>query len=248
MPTLHLLGTGGAVTSPERTTTMLAFTDGTSTVAVDCGGDLVQRLKAAQVDLDTLDALIITHEHPDHVGGFPLFMEKIWLEGRRRPVRVYGIAAAIGQAKRCYEAFQPRIWRDAPPIEWREVEEAEGVLVLNGSQWNITGSPVAHGVPNMGLRVTHEASQQAVVYSSDTEPTESLARLMQPGDILVHEANGKGKGHTSAAEAAEIAARTQAGALFLVHLPAQTMPDDLEAAREAYPAVQLGEELSQHDF
>lgn len=248
MPTLHLLGTGGAVTSPERTTTMLAFTDGTSTIAVDCGGDLVQRLKIAGIALETLDALIITHEHPDHVSGFPLFMEKIWLEGRRRPVRVYGIEPALDQAKRCYEAFSPRIWHDAPPIEWHQVSETEGALVLNGSQWQITGTPVVHGVPNIGVRVQHEAAQRAVVYSCDTEPTSAIERLVESGDILVHEANGKGRGHTAPSEAADIAARAEAGALILVHLPAHTSNDELEAAQQIYPGVQLGEELSQHRF
>jgi len=248
MPILHLLGTGGAVTSPERTTTMLAFTDGASTVAIDCGGDLVQRLKHAGIPLETLDALIITHEHPDHVGGFPLFMEKIWLEGRKRPVKVYGIAPALEQARRCYEAFSPRIWRDAPPIEWHEVEASEGALVLNGSAWKITGTPVVHGVPNIGVRVVHEASERAVVYSCDTEPAETLERLVEPGDLLIHEANGKGRGHTSPSEAAAIAARTEAGHLILVHLPAHTADDELEAAQRLFPRVQLGQELSQHTF
>src|SRR5690625_115438 len=103
MPTLYLLGTGAAVSDAHRTTTMLAVSDGASTIAVDCGGDVIQRMMAAGIDVDTLDALIVTHEHPDHVSGFPLFMEKIWLLGRRRPIAVYGIREAIDQATRCFE-------------------------------------------------------------------------------------------------------------------------------------------------
>src|SRR5690625_566288 len=99
MPTLYLLGTGAAVSDAHRTTTMLAVSDGASTIAVDCGGDVIQRMMAAGIDVDTLDALIVTHEHPDHVSGFPLFMEKIWLLGRRRPIAVYGIREAIDQAR-----------------------------------------------------------------------------------------------------------------------------------------------------
>ncbi|MEX0747058.1 MAG: MBL fold metallo-hydrolase, partial [Rhodothermales bacterium] len=98
MARLHLLGTGAAVSDPHRTTTMLAFEEGRETLVVDCGGDVVQRLLAAGIDLDTIAALIVTHEHPDHVSGFPLFMEKIWLAGRRRPIDVYGIGPASSQA------------------------------------------------------------------------------------------------------------------------------------------------------
>ena len=58
MPTLHLLGTGAAFSDPHRTTTMLAFTDADSTIVVDCGGDVVQRLMQAGIALNSIDALI----------------------------------------------------------------------------------------------------------------------------------------------------------------------------------------------
>ena len=98
MPTLHLLGTGAAFSDPSRTVTMLAFESGGSVVVVDCGGDVVQRLLTAGIGPDQVEALIVTHEHADHAGGFPLFMEKIWVGGRRRPIPVYGIAPALAQA------------------------------------------------------------------------------------------------------------------------------------------------------
>ena len=69
MPTLHLLGTGAALSDPHRTTTMLAFQGNGSVIVVDCGGDVVQRLMQAGVPLDQIEALIVTHEHADHAGG-----------------------------------------------------------------------------------------------------------------------------------------------------------------------------------
>src|SRR4051794_752484 len=85
MATLHLLGTGAALSEPHRTTTMLAIDDSVSAVVVDCGGDVVQRLLAAGIPVGRISALIVTHEHPDHVGGFALLMERLWLAGRRHP-------------------------------------------------------------------------------------------------------------------------------------------------------------------
>jgi len=153
MPVVHLLGTGAAVSDPSRTTTMLAFESQGRSVVVDCGGDVVQRLLAAGIDPAGLEAMIVTHEHPDHVSGFPLFMEKIWLLGRREPIPVYGIRPAIDQARRAWEAFHTGGWKGVPDILWLEVAYEAGAQVLANERWRITAAPGIHGVPVVGLRV-----------------------------------------------------------------------------------------------
>ncbi|HMB93064.1 MAG TPA: MBL fold metallo-hydrolase, partial [Rhodothermales bacterium] len=164
MPTLHLLGTGAALSDPHRTTTMLAITNDTSTVVVDCGGDVVQRLLAADIALDTITALIVTHEHPDHVSGFPLFMEKIWLAGRRRPIPVYGIEPALDQARRCFDTFDTSRWDGLPKIQWQPIPHEAGALVLDDAVWHITAAPGIHSVPVVGLRVRSKQSGNVVAY------------------------------------------------------------------------------------
>ncbi len=248
MPTLHLLGTGAAVADPHRTTTMLAFTDGGDTLVVDCGGDVVQRLLAAGIDLNTISALIITHEHPDHVSGFPLFMEKIWIAGRRKPIPVYGIKPALDQAKRCWECFDTTSWKDMPEIQWRFIDYEEGALVLDDPVWHVSASPVVHPVPNVGLRVTHRPTGRSVAYSCDTEPVETVVHLAGKSDILVHEANGSMKGHTSPEDAARIAARAETRRLLLVHVPPGIDRYDLTEARNVFAATEVGEELGAYSF
>ena len=95
--TLYTLGTGAAVSDPFRSTTMLAVEAAQGVILIDCGGDVGQRAMAAGIPLDWIEALILTHEHPDHVAGFPLLMEKLWLSGRNKSLPVYGIGAALEQ-------------------------------------------------------------------------------------------------------------------------------------------------------
>ncbi|HEX8682396.1 MAG TPA: MBL fold metallo-hydrolase [Ardenticatenaceae bacterium] len=247
MPTLHLLGTGAALSDPHRTTTMLAFQGEGSVIVVDCGGDVVQRLMQAGVPLDQIEALIVTHEHADHAGGFPLFMEKIWLAGRRRPIPVYGIAPAISQARRAFESFDTSGWEGMPEIEWYEVALEEGAQVLESEQWRITAAPGTHSVPVIGLRVEDARGGGVVAYSCDTEPSEAITRLSRDADILVHEATGGFGGHTTAEGAAHVAREAGAKRLVLVHLPpAESL--DMEAARRVFPDVEVGEELGRYEF
>lgn len=248
MATLHLLGTGAAVSDPHRTTTMLAFAEENDTVVVDCGGDVVQRLLQAGVDLDTISSLIITHEHPDHVSGFPLFMEKIWLAGRRRPLPVHGIREALDQARRCFQTFNTSGWDGLPDILWNEVPYRESAKVLESDHWAITASPGQHSVPVVGIRVTVKHSGSTVAYSCDTEPYEPIVRLATGAPILVHEATGAGKGHSSAKQASDIAARADVDRLLLVHLPPGVRDDDLREARAVFEHTELGQESGTYDI
>lgn len=248
MPTLHLLGTGAAVSDPHRTTTMLALAHEASTIVVDCGGDVIQRLQATGIDPDTITGLIVTHEHPDHVSGFPLFMEKIWLSGRRRPIPVYGIHAAIDQARRCFETFNTKGWAEMPEIEWNEVPLDEDVTVLEDAVWRVTATPGDHGVPVIALRFEHRETGRSVTYSCDTKPSENVARLAHGTDILVHEATGEGPWHSSPEEAALIAAQAGPRQLLLVHLPPGLTDADLSQARRTFAETYVGEELGTYPF
>ncbi|MEM6644992.1 MAG: MBL fold metallo-hydrolase [Bacteroidota bacterium] len=246
MPTLHLLGTGAALSEPHRTTTMLAFADQGETILVDCGGDVLQRVQQAGLDFGSIHGLIITHEHPDHVSGFPLFMTKLLLHKRKAPIHLYGIAPALDQARRCLAAFNTSGWTGLMPVHWHIVGEEEDAPVLDTEAWHIRSTPVVHSVPTVGLRVTAKSNQASVVYSCDTEPAVTLDRLIQPGDLLVHEANGPIRNHSSAQQAAAIAARTQASQLILVHLPPHLADADLQEAQAIFPGTTWGEELGQH--
>ncbi len=255
MPTLHLLGTGAAVSDPHRTTTMLAVSDEDAdepdVLLVDCGGDVLHRMLMAGLSYDRIAALIVTHAHPDHVSGFPLFMEKVWLAGREAPIPVCGIEPALDQARRTLDAFAAITegWEGMPEIDWRPVSHTQDATVWNDATWRVTAAPVDHsGTPNVGLRVAHKRGGGTVAYSCDTAPTGSVAHLGRDADLLVHEANGEYPGHSSAAQAARVAKQAQAQRLLLVHLPPGDKSEDLAAARQIFADAELGEELGAYPF
>jgi ribonuclease Z len=248
MPTLHLLGTGAALADPDRTTTMLAFESADSVVVVDCGGDVVQRLLAAGIDLDRIEAMVVTHEHPDHVSGFPLFMEKIWLAQRRRPIPVYGPEAGLAQARRAFESFDTSGWEGMPEIEWHEVALEGGAELLTGDAWRVTAAPAKHSVPTIGIRVEDHRGGGVVVYSADTAPSEAITRLATDADILVHEAGGDHPSHTTVEAAAKVAAEAGARRLVLVHLPPEPSAEELERAREHLPDTEYGRDGGRYEF
>lgn len=248
MGTLHLLGTGAALSGPRRTTTMLALEAERSILVVDCGGDVVQRMQAADLSLGEIAALFLTHEHPDHVGGFPLFMEKIWLAGRREPVPVYGPEAALSQARRLFEAFDTSGWEGLPEIRWHPVELRQNVEVLRTEQWHVTAAPGTHSVPVLGIRVEDLRGGGTVAYSSDTERSDRIAELASGADVLVHEATGAFSGHSSGEDAAAVAMRAGVRRLILVHLPPDAEQTVLPDAQRGFAGAELGTDGARVEF
>lgn len=246
MAVLHLLGTGAAASDAGRTTTMLALEHRDSVILVDCGGDVVQRALASGIDPERIEGLVITHEHPDHAGGFALFMLRIWLLGRKRPIPVLGIQPALDQARRVLAAFDTSGW-DMPAIDWRPVEHRAGALVLEDDRWRITAAPGVHPVPVIGIRAEAKGAG-TVAYSADTEPTPPIGELAREVDILVHEATGGFPGHTPAEGAARVAREAGARRLLLVHLPPGVRDEDLAEARGLFSATAYGADGERHDF
>jgi ribonuclease Z len=227
---------------------MLAFETSGSIVMVDCGGDAIQRLLAAGGDPNHISVLILTHEHPDHIGGFPLFIEKIWLAKRSRPITVCGPGPTLDKARRLFAVFDTSGWTGVPEIEWRTVVLEEGASIWQDEHWNIAGSPGEHGVPVIGLRVEDLRGGGVVAYSADTSRSDVIARLATGADILVHEATGDFTGHTGLQDAAHVAAQASVGRLVLVHLSPDIPEEDIAEARQSFPKLELGEDGARYDF
>src|SRR6266436_5066798 len=51
--------------------------------------------KASGLSYDAMDAIFLSHLHSDHVGGFFMLMQGLWLENRRKDLPVYLPGGAI---------------------------------------------------------------------------------------------------------------------------------------------------------
>jgi ribonuclease BN (tRNA processing enzyme) len=83
------LGTSDGLPSTNRRHASLLVRMAGRTILLDCGEPCAHTLKRMGVDFNSIDALVITHTHSDHVGGFPMLAQSMWLERRRRPLPVW---------------------------------------------------------------------------------------------------------------------------------------------------------------
>jgi ribonuclease Z len=97
------------------------------------------------------------------------------------------------------------------------VEYRAKAKVFSNDEFRVRASPVRHVVPTLGVRVDIPESGKSFIYSADTEPSENLVKLARGAGLLIHEATGKGVGHSGAAQAAAVARDAGVGKLLLIH-------------------------------
>ncbi len=251
MPRLIILGSGAALADASRDNTYMVLEGRESSVLIDCGGSPLHKLRKVGLDLDTLDALIVTHHHPDHIYGAPVLLQGLWLYGRREPFRIFGPRRSVAALDSIMDAVGWRDWPREMPVDFHEVEMRVGHKVVETAEFEITTAPVKHHVPTIAVKATSRESGKTIVYSSDTEPCDALVRLAQGADLLIHECTGDYAGHSTPAQAGAMARRCGAGKLVLIHFTAPH--SELEGLRRAAEAefdgpVELAEDLASYSL
>ncbi|WP_043618573.1 MBL fold metallo-hydrolase [Ensifer sp. ZNC0028] len=243
---LVLLGSKGGPAirpgGPWPTSSLLEI--GGRTVVVDCGLGVTRGLTDAGVTLKTLDLIVITHLHSDHVLELGPLIHTAWTAGLSQPVRVFGPAGTHAY----WHGFLQSMAFD---IDIRIVDEGRPDLralveVIEFAEGEIFSE---NGLTLSALRVDHppvtdcfalrfDHAEGSVVFSSDTAYFPPLADFAKGADILVHEAmlaegvdrlvarTGNGArlkehllaSHSFAGEAAAIATAAGVGRLVLHHL------------------------------
>lgn len=161
----------------HRFRSALLLRRGDQRVVIDCGPDF--RAQALRWAIDTVDAVLLTHEHADHVMGLDEL--RLYSLRSRRPVPLYGLEATLEVVKRIFAyAFEPNHGGGfRPQLDLRAVDpdapfEAGGLTFLP--------VPVEHaGLRVMGLRLGD------LGYLPDVKriPPESLERLRGLDTLIV---------------------------------------------------------------
>jgi len=255
----QFLGTSGAIPSPARDNTALAFYSPDEVVLVDCSGSPYQKILKAGLDPMRVSSLIVTHRHVDHLYGIPSLAHNMGLAGRRTTLRVYALTETMPILHGFMQLF-PLEEKMPYRIELHDIPAKEGHPVLEAKGFRVRSTPVKHGAPNIGLRVEFDAPAErgAVVYSCDTSTCPPLIALARGADILIHEATflhsdaarAASDGHTTGYQAGEVAAQAGVERLILCHFAASLhdQVDELQReARQTYNGpVEIPEEFREY--
>jgi ribonuclease BN (tRNA processing enzyme) len=209
--TLTVLGCSGTYAAPGNACSGYLVQGAGATVWIDAGPGTLANLQR-HVGLGSVDALVLTHSHPDHWLEVPVLRNALRFGVGLEGFRVLSTADVRGRAEALID--DPL----SPPFDWSVIDEASapsiGGLALRFSRTD-------HPVETLAVRV--DGGGRSLAYTADTGPAWSLSSL-GPGIHLALceatlEVDEEGQAqHLSGRQAGTMAAAAGAERLLITHV------------------------------
>ncbi|PKW14662.1 MBL fold metallo-hydrolase [Saccharopolyspora spinosa] len=222
---LTILGCSGSFPGPDSPSSGYLLESGGTRIALDLGNGTLGAMQRF-IDPFQLDAVLLSHLHPDHCADFGAlavlrrYHPKPPYDATERPLPVI---APENAPERLAALYAPNA-AELAETDLSDVFEfipisAEPVRI---GPFEVQAVPMAHLCPAWGFRVA--AGGKVLAYTGDTGPCPQLTELAADADALLSEASwadfpdAPDGVHLSGRQAAEVAKTARARRLLLTHI------------------------------
>ncbi len=225
---IKFLGTGAAIATSRRDNTSLLAEYNGRKILFDCPGSVVSKLAGLNTDFRNIDAVFISHFHPDHVYGLPSLIHSLKPGGTYPeifvPEKLYQKTSDL------LKIFNPDKTAEITPIS------AGGTI----AKLNMKFFKTNHTPDSLGIKV--ETKEKILIYTADTGPVKDGTSIFSGADALIHDCYALSKfkkeipeldkTHSSALKVGEIAAAAEVKKLFCVHFSGEVNFSDDSLIKE----------------
>ena len=199
-----LCGTGSPLVDADRASGCTAVIAGGHFFLMDVGPGSAKVVNLANLPIDHLEGVLLTHFHSDHIGDLGEAITQSWIAGRTQPLDVYGpagVKAVVDGFGAAYAADvdarvlhhgEESMPRAAGSAVAHEVALADGAqadaVVFDRDGLRITMFRVDHDPVRPAVGYRFDFGGRSVVVSGDTKKSESVVAHAKGADLLIHEA------------------------------------------------------------
>ncbi len=200
-----VLGTGPGLPQPDRNPSSIYVQmnympqggEGSATtlhILADCGEGTAQKLLRHHLNQDVIDAILITHFHPDHIAGIYMVMQMMCLQKRTKKLKLFlpERAEDFLQTLTLFYTFPDRFGFALEVCAMEEVGQSfPGVVAmandhLHGYREYTRDNDQPNTMNAYSLRF--EGYSGSLVYTSDIETTECIHDLLVSAHTVIIDA------------------------------------------------------------
>ncbi len=246
---LTILGSGTCVPSLRRSScSFFLETDGAG-LLFDIGAGTIHRLLEADIKINEITHIFLSHLHPDHTGELISFLFSSKYPKLSRKDIPLTIIAGKG-FKKFFSGLQDVYgdWIEFPPgiLSIVEVDTSrQDKFTINNT--TIKTIPVKHTAESIAFRI--ENNGKSVVYSGDTDYCDNIVKISKNTDLFICESatpdDLKVQNHLSPSIAGKIARESGVKKMVLTHFyPECDKTDIAKECRRTYDGeLVLAEDL-----
>ncbi|MCX6720784.1 MAG: ribonuclease Z [Candidatus Staskawiczbacteria bacterium] len=219
------LGTGEAFDENVPNNSHLVITEKTK-LLLDCGYSVPQQFWKFNSDPNFLDAIYISHHHADHSFGLPAILMRMWEDGRKRKLTIFGFNGLRNYMEFAYKDFQKKF---KYKINLVEVQEGSNVKFQD---IKMSFQKTVHSGQNLAVKITDGKNSYA--YSGDGSPIAG-SNFYRDLDLFIAETYlyDQGKiGHASVVGAIKFSEENNIKCLALTHLNRDFRKNELPKIKE----------------
>lgn len=253
---LTILGCSGSVPGPNAAASGYLIEAAGFVLGLELGNGTLAQLQAIRDPFD-LDALILSHLHPDHCADVSAltvlrrYHPAPPYPARPRRLPLYGPSDTHRRLANSYASNEEeRAITDLSDVYDFHPLGTEPVAI---GPFEVVAVPVDHPTPAFGLRISHDG--RSLAYTGDTGTCDTLTDLAGSVDVLLSEASWTDSPdrpagvHLSGKEAGELARKAGVGRLLLTHVAPWTDRDAVLAeATAVFPETELVKQGAVYDL
>jgi ribonuclease BN (tRNA processing enzyme) len=213
---LIILGSGTCIPSLKRNAPGYYLEAEECRILIDCGSGTLLQLEKAGRSYKDIDAVFITHRHPDHFADLMPLVHALLATPKFRREKALSIVAPKGFDKYYSQAVESVLGKPRDfPVQLIGIEDKFAV-----GPFHVFTVKTIHSTDSVAYRLEHK--NKSVVFTGDADYDQGIISLSANADILVADCSfpdsQKAKGHLTAKECGLIAKKAGVKKLLLSHL------------------------------
>jgi ribonuclease BN (tRNA processing enzyme) len=184
------------------------------TLLLDCGSGVLSHLQK-HIDPTKLNAVLISHYHPDHTADIGVLQHALLIQ--------YFLGKSNGTLPVYAHKEDTHGFRSLTYKDFMKAHAYNEQSKLTIGPFSVSFVKTIHPVPCYGMRI--EAGGKSIFYTADSAFKESFVPFGKDVELLLCECNfygnmdASGAGHMTSLDAGKLAHETGAKKLILTHLP-----------------------------